>query len=340
MIRVLDEEKINRMIDALLALQEREDVTIPALRRQLIETEKGIENLVNAIQQGILTVSTKQRLEELEKQKEELSLSIARAELQKPKLTREYMEHWFSQFRGGSPDDRTFQKRLIDTFVNAVYVYDDKLVLTYNYQHGTQTVTRKEVEDFLSSDLAEMPPPQTPVSVRTQAFFSVACKNRLLGSARQAAACHSLHLCHPQAVEVAVCVDGHGLVVAQAEGHVGRVARFQDLALAAGFGLDIDPPDEMLGDHGVVYAADVDVERAVLHRNDRQVLFPAGFNGIGDQFLHFLPAAYHRNAGVADHTGQVAAAAADVKLCHGIVLLFCLGRLFACYCSAAAARFP
>lgn len=69
------------------------------------------------------------------------------------------MEHWFSQFRGGSPDDRTFQKRLIDTFVNAVYVYDDKLVLTYNYQHGTQTVTRKEVEDFLGSDLAEMSPP-------------------------------------------------------------------------------------------------------------------------------------------------------------------------------------
>ena len=160
MIRVLDEEKINRMIDALLALQEREDVTIPVLRRQFIETEKGIENLVNAIQQGILTASTKQRLEELEKQKEELSLSIARAELQKPKLTREYMEHWFSQFRSGSPDDRTFPKRLIDTFVHAVYVYDDKLVLTYNYQHGTQTVTRKEVEAFLSSDLAEMSPPK------------------------------------------------------------------------------------------------------------------------------------------------------------------------------------
>ena len=69
------------------------------------------------------------------------------------------MKHWFSQFRGGNPDDRTFQKRLIDTFVNAVYVYDDKLLLTYNYQHGTQTITCKEVEDFLSSDLAEMSPP-------------------------------------------------------------------------------------------------------------------------------------------------------------------------------------
>ena len=159
MIRVLDEEKINRMIDALLALQEQEDVTIPALWRQLIETAKGIEDLVNAIQQGILTASTKHRLEELEKLKEDLSLSIARAELQKPKLTREYMEHWFFQFRGGSPEDRTFPKRLIDTFVNAVYVYDGQLVLTYNYQHGTQTATRKEVEDFLSSDLADMSPP-------------------------------------------------------------------------------------------------------------------------------------------------------------------------------------
>ena len=159
MERVLNEEKITRIIDALLVMQEREDVTIPALRRQLAETEKGIENMLNAIQQGIFTASTKQRLEELEKQKEELSLSMTTAELQKPKLTREYMEHWFSQFRYGDPNDREFQKRLIDTFVNAIFVYDDKLVLTYNYQHGTQTITLNEVEDFLGSDLVGLSPP-------------------------------------------------------------------------------------------------------------------------------------------------------------------------------------
>ena len=161
MERVLNEEKINRIIDALLVMQEREDVTIPALRRQLAETEKGIDNMLNAIQQGIFTASTKQRLEELEKQKEELSLSITTAELKKPKLTREYMEHWFSQFRYGDPNDREFQKRLIDTFVNAVFVYDDKLILTYSYQHGTQKITLKEVEDFLGSDLVGLSPPRT-----------------------------------------------------------------------------------------------------------------------------------------------------------------------------------
>ncbi len=158
MERVLNEEKITRIIDALLAMQEQEDVTIPALRRQLAETEKGIENMLNAIQQGIFTASTKQRLEDLEKQKEELEISITTAEIQKPKLTREYMEHWFSLFRFGNPEDREFQKRLVDTFVNAVFVYDDKLVLTYNYQHGTQTITLKEVDDFLGSDLVGLSP--------------------------------------------------------------------------------------------------------------------------------------------------------------------------------------
>ena len=57
-------------------------------------------------------------------------------------------------------DDRSrFQKRLIDTFVNAVFVYDDKLILTYNYQHGTQKITLKEVDDFLGSDLVGLSPP-------------------------------------------------------------------------------------------------------------------------------------------------------------------------------------
>ena len=46
MERVLNEEKINRIIDALLVMQERVDVTIPALRRQLVETEKGIKNML------------------------------------------------------------------------------------------------------------------------------------------------------------------------------------------------------------------------------------------------------------------------------------------------------
>ncbi len=77
----------------------------------------------------------------------------------KPKLTREQMTAWFEQFRHGDPANRDFQKRLIDTFVNAVYVFDDKLVLTYNYQHGTQTISLDEIESALGSDLRCGSPP-------------------------------------------------------------------------------------------------------------------------------------------------------------------------------------
>ena len=160
MQRVMDEEKINRLIDAILVMQEQEDITTPALRSQLAETESSIGNILKAIEQGIFTPSTKQRLDELEARKEEILANIQTAELQKPKLTREQMTAWFEQFRHGDPANRDFQKRLIDTFVNAVYVFDDKLVLTYNYQHGTQTISLDEIESALSSDFDGATPPK------------------------------------------------------------------------------------------------------------------------------------------------------------------------------------
>ena len=91
--------------------------------------------------------------------KEEILVNIQTAERQKPKLTREQMTAWFEQFRHGDPANRDFQKRLIDTFVNAVYVFDDKLVLTYNYQHGTQTISLDEIASALSSDFDGDTPP-------------------------------------------------------------------------------------------------------------------------------------------------------------------------------------
>lgn len=89
MQRVMDEEKINRLIDAILVMQEQEDTTTPALRSQLAEIESSIGNILKAIEQGIFTPSTKQRLDELEARKEEILVNIQTAELQKPKLTRE-----------------------------------------------------------------------------------------------------------------------------------------------------------------------------------------------------------------------------------------------------------
>ena len=87
--RVLKDEEIDRIADGILALQNSEDTTIPALKKQLADTERGIENMLNAIQQGVLTSSTKERLEALEKQRDNLKIAVLQAELQKPKYTKE-----------------------------------------------------------------------------------------------------------------------------------------------------------------------------------------------------------------------------------------------------------
>ena len=55
--------------------------------------------------------------------------------------------------------DPDYRREIVDTFVNSVYVYDDKLLLTYNYRDGSQALTLKEIETALSSDLTSMCPP-------------------------------------------------------------------------------------------------------------------------------------------------------------------------------------
>jgi site-specific DNA recombinase len=115
--------------------------------------------MLNAIQQGILTASTKERLEQLEAQREALKLSIQQSQMQKPQYTKEQIVGWISRFKYGDADDPQYQKQIIDTFISAIYVYDDKLVLTYNFKDGTESVTLEDVEKAFGSDLARAAPP-------------------------------------------------------------------------------------------------------------------------------------------------------------------------------------
>ena len=92
--------------------------------------------MLNAIQLGVLTSSTKERLEELEKLREELKVSILQAELERPKYSREDIMEWISRFKHGDPDNKEYQRQIIDIFLNSIYVFDDRLVFTYNYKMG------------------------------------------------------------------------------------------------------------------------------------------------------------------------------------------------------------
>jgi len=143
---IKDDNVVNYIVDLALELESRESSSLPLLSRQLEDTKKSISNLIDAIQQGLLTPSTKQRLDELEETKSNLEISIMQEQMNKPLLTREQLTFWICKFRNIDLTRQESRQRLIDVFINAVYVYDDHAVITFNYKDGTKTVSLAEVE--------------------------------------------------------------------------------------------------------------------------------------------------------------------------------------------------
>ena len=134
--RVLTDKNIDSIADTLVELQGKEDPVVTSMKKQLSECEAGINNMVYAIQSGILTEATKERLEALEDERRSIKASISKALIERPIYTKEQLVSWISHFKYGDINDKRFQKEVIDTFLNSIFVYDDKLILYYNYKDG------------------------------------------------------------------------------------------------------------------------------------------------------------------------------------------------------------
>ncbi len=121
-----------------------------SLQKALEDTEKSINNMLRAIEAGIFNESTKTRMDELESQKAELREALASAKLKEDLgLKKEHILFFLHQFAGMDFADIASQKRIIKTFVNSVFVYDDKVVLTFNYSGDTRTITLNEINGGL-----------------------------------------------------------------------------------------------------------------------------------------------------------------------------------------------
>ena len=148
---VMDDKAIEAIVSMLMDLQDRENVNVPLYEQQLREADTAISNLLNAIQQGILTRSTKARLEELENRRDELENRLACEKLAKPKVSAEFMTFWLHRFRKLDVRQQSHRKMLIDTFINAIFLYDDKMVITFNCKEGTKTITFAELQEAISN---------------------------------------------------------------------------------------------------------------------------------------------------------------------------------------------
>lgn len=146
MAMLMDDDTIEAIVSMLMRLQDQENTALPLFEKQLKEAEKGIQNIVSAIERGMFSDALMHRMEELEKSKVKLTAQIAEEKLAKPKISAEFMTFWLHRFRKLDVTKEEHRQMLIDTFVNAIYVYDDKILLTFNFKDGTRTITFDDVK--------------------------------------------------------------------------------------------------------------------------------------------------------------------------------------------------
>jgi DNA invertase Pin-like site-specific DNA recombinase len=166
-----DETLIDYLTDRIFKLQGEENPRIPLLKTQLAETEKKLSNVMNAIEQGIITPTTKERMTQLESQKKELEISILQEKIKKPFLTKEQIRFGIEKFKKLDITTTEGKQRLIDSFVNSIYLYDDKVTITFNYKDGTQTVYLSEIEAAKNSDIKCLGAPKIDIFNKKCLFF-------------------------------------------------------------------------------------------------------------------------------------------------------------------------
>ena len=130
------------------------------------EAESGITNMLNAIQMGIINASTKQRLDELEERKKDIELQIIQEEMKPPAVSREDVVYFVCRFRSLDISKLDARRRLIDSFVNAVTIFDDYILITFNYKEGE---TRIDFTDIESSDLQSVGGATATAAIHTEA---------------------------------------------------------------------------------------------------------------------------------------------------------------------------
>ncbi len=138
----LQDDVIAWIADSTLAYQKKQLAASPIgiLEEDLAEVERSIGNIMTAIEQGIITSSTKSRLLDLEDKQRALAGKIAAEKANLITISRDEIIAGLEMFRHGDVSCKSFQAKLFDTFLVAVYVYDDTMRIVFSFCGNKNTI--------------------------------------------------------------------------------------------------------------------------------------------------------------------------------------------------------
>ncbi len=151
-LRVLhDEVTLNKMADAVIALLSEGSSMLPVLQAQLKETRSAIDNILRAIEHGVFTRTTKERLQELEATEDALRESIREEEAKLPKIDKDMILVTLHKFRDLDIRVTKNRERLIDGFIKAIFIYDNRFEVFTTYSDESFSIPTAEELDRMAS---------------------------------------------------------------------------------------------------------------------------------------------------------------------------------------------
>lgn len=127
-----------------ILIEASSEAQISEMEAELAEHKKATKNIMRAIEQGIFTSTTKERPLELEQSISDLEKSIALTKTANDNraVTKEHIIWQLQKLKDGDAEDKDFQKNLINTFVQSVYLWDDRIQIDYYYTGKNNSLIR------------------------------------------------------------------------------------------------------------------------------------------------------------------------------------------------------
>ena len=139
----LTDDVIDWIADGIVAWSEKteREAGLNIIESQIEDNQKALSNVMKAIEMGIISETTQARLQELEKDKRELSAKLITAKAEIITVTKPEMIAGLRVFRDGDFKNQDFRRSLFDTFLKAVYIYDDDIRIVFSFAGDKNTVT-------------------------------------------------------------------------------------------------------------------------------------------------------------------------------------------------------
>ena len=129
----------------------KDDTALNILIKQKDDAVKASNNLIKAIEQGIITEQTKSRLIELEKFIMQKEIEIDKEKLKNySHLSLDDIKQYLKSVIYDNADKKLISKLIINTFIREVIYYPDRIIITYNFtdKNDRPKVTKEYLEQI------------------------------------------------------------------------------------------------------------------------------------------------------------------------------------------------